>query len=61
MVIIKMILIFIEKINFKYNFLKFELKGWSDEAYKTVEKEKHIIAEYMTEKYDNVKEKIYGK
>ena len=56
-----MILIFIEKINFKYNFLKFELKGWSDEAYKTVEKEKHIIAEYMTEKYDNVKEKIYGK
>ena len=51
----------IEKINFKYSFFNFELKGWADEAFKNLEKDKYILRKFFTDSYNRVNYKITGK
>jgi hypothetical protein len=61
MAIVKLFLNMIEKINFKYSFFNFELKGWADEAYKNLEKDKYVLRKFFTDSYNKINYKITGK
>lgn len=51
----------IEYINFKFSFLNFELQGWSEEIFKTLQKDKYVIRSCFMDAYSGVKQKITGK
>jgi hypothetical protein len=61
MTIVRVIMSAIEYINFRYSFFNFQLKGWSEEAMKKLEKDRYIITKFFNDFYNKVNTKITGK